>query len=392
MSDWFIESSELTGDQRKAIELPFDGHTLVSGPMGAGKTLVCCHRAAYLIENSGDSGKRLKIFVPTDVNLALLRWGMAALGLNPDSACTLDRWCRSFYRDYISQTLPVVYLDGRVDDGKTRAGVLGLLRKRPDLWDSLDQVILDDAQEFPPDVFEIMKRVFRKVHLLHDPDPSLFGRGTPEKKILGIFGLPGRSAVLRGDFRCPRTLAGLAAMWLGEKQKGYRDEFFGRLRSAARGDVPVYFRADSPEDELDRLADVVRQREYLGDRIGILVTRPRLVHRLAGDLAARGIEVEKAIAADAQNVFHPPYDFGRITPKITTYEMGRGLTFDVVLLPCLPGEAFSGLDEDQIRFSLFSGISRARKWVFLSAVGGFEFEGYSTLKKADMEGTLVMKP
>jgi hypothetical protein len=389
MSDWFVGSEKLTAEQRQAAALPIGSHTLVTGHTGTGKTLVSCHRAARHVKNSGMEGAGLKIFVATDINLAFLRREMDSIGLFPERADTFERWCRALYQEHISRTLPVFYLNGRVDEEKTRAGVLDLLHKRPDLQGTLDQVILDDAQEFTPDTFEILKLVSRGVHLFYNPDPSLFGLGIPEKRIRGIFGLSERSAVLKSDFRCPEMLAGLAANWLDD---GQRDSFFERLQSGAKGEPPVYYAADGRQDELDRLADFVRQRVYSGDRVGILVTQPRLVHSLAAGLAAREIEVEKVVVADAQNVFHPPYDFGRLTPKITTYEMGRGLTFDVVLMPCLTREAFQGLGDGQIRYQLFSGISRARKWAHLSAVEGVEFEKYSTLKKAAMEGTLIVNP
>jgi hypothetical protein len=383
--DLYIRDEMLTEDQRRAVVLSPEGHTLVRGYAGSGKTSVCCHRAAFLSKSACSSPTGLCVFVSSDVNLAFLRQMLSPFGIQPQRAETLDRWNRSFYRRHISPTLPVHYLDGRVDDGKTRKGVLALLRGRPDLHGGLEQVVLDDAQEFPPDSLEILKLASRRVHLFHDPGPSLFGMGIGEEKIRDIFGLPGAGVVLKEDHRCPEMLAGLAALWLDGGQRG---AFLRRLRNRDKGEKPVYFSAGSPREELDRLESVVRQRAHLRDRVGILVAQPRLVHRLAGELASRGIEVDKAVAAGAQNVFHSPCDFDSRKPQVSTYGMGRGLSFDVVILPFLTRETFSGVKEKMRRFFLFSGISMARKWVHLSAARGGEFEEYALLEKAAAEGGL----
>lgn len=389
MSDWFVERQNLTADQKRAIGLPLEDHSLVLGPVGTGKTLVCCHRAACIFEQAGGVPGKVCIFVPTDVNLAYMQTGLASLGLEPDAADTLDHWCRAFYRKQISETLPVVYLDGRVDDAKTQESVLELLQKRGDLCRQLAHVILDDAQEFSSTLLHITRLAAEKVHILMDPEPSLFGHGTPEMVVREIFNISTpNTAVLTGDFRCPRSLASLASRWLDARHGA---EFLSRLQSGKGGEVPVFSLSENHQKELDVLADIIRLRDHMGDRIGILVPQPRLVHRIAGGLAGRGVGVEKAVEADAQNVFHPPYDFARKTAKITTYEMGRGLTFDVVLLPLLTEEAFTGLSGKQRRMHLFSGITRARKWVHLSAVSGLEFDEFKHIKKAAAEGLILLQ-
>jgi superfamily I DNA/RNA helicase len=389
MGEWFVERVNLTSGQKRAIELPLDGHTLVLGPVGTGKTLVCCHRAAYVLDQAGGAPHTVRIFVPSDVNLAYMQAGLVSLRLDPAAADTMDHWCRGIYREHISETLPVVYLDGRVDDTKTRESVLELLRNRSDLCGRLTHVILDDAQEYSPTELHIVRMAAEKVHILLDPEPSFFGIGTPETVVREIFNVPARNGtVLNGDFRCPRSLATLASQWLDDRHSA---EFLSRLQSGTEGEVPVFSLPENQQKELDLLADIIRLREHMGDRIGILVSQPRLVHRIAGGLAGRRVTVEKAVVADAQNVFHPPYDFGRKTAKITTFEMGRGLTFDVVLLPNLTEDAFTGLSGRQRRLYLFSGISRARKWVHLSAVSGLEFDEFRNIKKAAAEGHIILQ-
>jgi superfamily I DNA/RNA helicase len=146
--------------------------------------------------------------------------------------------------------------------------------------------------------------------------------------------------------------------------------------------------ARSEEKELVHLAQIVRQKLVQKNRVGILVPSNSLVHSLAKSLLDEGIETEKAIAIDAQNVIHIPYDFRNNLRKITTYSMAKGLTFDSVLLPRLTDDSFSPIPSNQKHRLLFMGISRASQWVYLSTAKGQEFQEMMTLRSAQSDGHL----
>jgi hypothetical protein len=85
----------------------------------------------------------------------------------------------------------------------------------------------------------------------------------------------------------------------------------------------------------------------------------------------------------AQNVIHRPYDFDNGLPKITTYKMARGLTFESVFLPQLTEPVFSELPSHLRKKFLFMGIVRAFNWIYLSTIKGQEFKEIETLKSAE---------
>ena len=52
---------DLTPDQRRIVQLPPQGHRVVFGPPGSGKTLVLIHRAAHLAQSLGIGEDRFVI-------------------------------------------------------------------------------------------------------------------------------------------------------------------------------------------------------------------------------------------------------------------------------------------------------------------------------------------
>lgn len=182
-------------------------------------------------------------------------------------------------------------------------------------------------------------------------------------------------------------MAELASFFI--EDENFRNAYLSEVRfdDSTSEDFPCCI-APSEEKELRLLSLVVRQRLVMKDKVGILVPTNRLVHRVAKALEDRGIEAEKAIPLSAQNVIHKPYDFGNDLPKITTYSMARGLTFDSVFMPQLTENAFSKIPLFLRHRHLFVGITRASKWVYMSTVKGEEFGEITKLKSAEIEGKI----
>jgi len=138
---------------------------------------------------------------------------------------------------------------------------------------------------------------------------------------------------------------------------------------------------------MDRLAEIVGQRQVMNERIGIIVSTNRQLYGFAKGLEERGVTVEKAVARSDDNGF----DFGNSIPKIVTYFSAKGLTFDSVLLPRLTESSFSWIgDSTRIRL-FFVGIARATQWVYLSTVKGKEFSEMKLICDAETTGHLTLQ-
>ncbi len=387
MKTWLLGFSDLNPIQRKVVELPPKENGFVIGAPGSGKTQVLVHRASYLIESHGISPSDIKLFVLTDVVKELVKSEIMKLDLSGKMVVTFENWCRSFYVEHISQDLPRIYVNGRVDDKNTQSAVLDILKRNASLQKCLKYALVDDRQERIPEAYEILVLAGRYITVIADPHQRLHPGGSSESFILNKLGLSKGNLFLQGDFRSSPGVAQLASLMI--ERKKLRKTYLSQDRIEQRSsETPLCFIASSEEKELDQLSQVVRQRQALKDSVLILLPTNSLVHRVAKNLKDRGIETEKAIALDAQNVIQARYDLGNNLPKITTYNMAKGLTFDSVLMPQLTENAFDKIPPSLRYRILFVGIARASRWVYLSTIKGQEFREMDALKAAEKKDQL----
>ncbi len=384
MKTWLLSRSNLSSEQVQIVKRPPQESSLVLGLPGSGKTQVLVHRIAYLIQFHEISSENIRLFVFTDVIEEFIRSEIKSLGFPGEMVTTFDNWCQSFYLNHISQDLPRVYINGRVDYRKTRFGVLDTLQKNGALQKCLEFALVDDGQDLTPEVFKILSLAAQHITVLADPHHKLYHEGASESFVLDTLKLSKGISFLQGDYRSSQTVAQLASHFIEEKN--FREAYLYQIRPVqSSSEEPLCYIASSEKKELVHLSQIVQQRQVMKDKVGILVTTNSLVHRVAKALKDSGIETEKAITKDAQNVIHAPYDFGNALPKVTTCDMAKGLTFDSVLMPQLTENAFAKIPSSLRHRLLFLGITRASKWVYMSTVRGQEFREIGILKSAEKE-------
>jgi superfamily I DNA/RNA helicase len=387
MKTWLLKHSDLSSEQEQTVKMPPHENSLVLGLPGSGKTQALIQRAAYLIQYHGISPKKIRVFVFTDVMEEFIRSEVRSAGFPEDLVTTFNRWCHSFFIEHISQDLPRVYINGRVDYKKTHIAVSEALKRNEHLQKGLEFALVDDGQDLTPEVWEIFSLAAKHVTVIAEPHHELYHQGASESFVLDKLGLNKRTFILQRDYRNSPAVAQLASHFIEEGK--YRKAYLSQIRDVKRSSKnPICYVASSEDQELLYLSQIVQQRQVMKDKVGIFVPTPSLVHRITKALKDRGIETEKAITRDAQNVIHSPYDFGNSLPKVTTYQLAQGLTFDSVLMPQLTESAFAKIPSSFRNRLLFIGIARASRWVYLSSVKGQEFKELDRLKAAEKEGHL----
>jgi DNA helicase IV len=359
--------------------LPPNESRLVTGPPGSGKTQALVHRVVYLIRHHNISPETLRLFVPNDVMETMLKSEMKKLGL-PETIVTLfDQWCRSFFLHHVSKDLPRIYVNGRIDFEKTRFRVLGILKRKTDLQRSIPLALVDCGEDLPPEAFEILNLAAKNIVLVRNNHQRIHEKAASSSFVVDTLNLHKQSLFLGGDFRTSNSIAQLASLFIEDGR--FRDEYLSHVRDEQRMfPASLFYVAPSEEEEMDSLSRYVQLRQASEERIGILLPTINLVHRLAKELKDRGVALEKAIPNDAQNVIHTPYDFENNRPKITTYGLAKGLSFDSVLMPSLTEKALSRIPPHQRPRLFFVGMVRASKWIYLSAVQGVECKEILALK------------
>lgn len=387
MKTWLRSFSELTPAQKKIVQIPPWESGLFSGPPGSGKTQTLVHRAAYLLETHRASQEKIRLFVFSNVLEKMIRSEMKSSGLPEDMVAFFDNWCRSFFVRHVSADIPRIYVNGRIDFEKIRFGVLEALRRDKDLQKHIEYALVDDGQDLTPEAVEILAFAAEHIIVVADGQQKIHEKGACQSFVSEALNLQRSSSILSGDFRSSNSVARLAAHFIDDQN--LRKEYLSQSRSEhIPSQSSFFYIAPSEEKELEHLSRYVRQREVMKENVGILVPSNSLVHRLAKELGEKGIEVEKAIPFDAQNVIHMPYDFGNRLPKITTYHEAKGLSFDSVLMPRLTEKVLSEIPPDQRHRLIFIGMVRAARWVYLSTVRGKEPQEIHLLLSAGKVGHL----
>jgi superfamily I DNA/RNA helicase len=383
---YLLPDSQLTREQRAVVELRLDRHHLVLGPPGSGKTQVLLHRGRWLRDRLKASPDRFRIFVYTNVLSQFLRQSLDLLGIPEDNVQTFDDWCSELWTDYVGGRKPTIATGKKkgpasvTDYMGIRAKLAQMLEFKPPAQKRLDFALVDEGQDLNQDAYRILRPLAGHISVFADARQQIFEGGLGEGAILGELGIAQQSAAFLPAYRNSPDVAKLASY--------FGTRFDGQNYSAKEREKPSFYIAADWDEEVDQIARVLRERMQLNQRACVIVPQNRDLYGLAGRLAERGIDVQKATPARRGQ---EPADFESIVPKIATYHSAKGLTFDCVILPRLVELSFRRLSGERRHRLLTVGISRATRWVYLSTVRGYEFTETQILRKAVEAGDLFLR-
>jgi len=366
MPSWLVPINELTQAQRKAVELDTTEPKVIIGSPGSGKTIVLVHRAKYLQEKFNVSPKRFHVFVFTNVLKDYIRSDIGLLDIPESCVTTFDSWCVDFHKNNIGYRLPRA--NNMTDFGAIRENVLKKLGQEKKLQDMFDYILVDEGQDLDETSYAIFGKISKHITVCMDHKQQIYDQRPEENEILQILGLKKRNVALLGAYRCCPYIVDLASRFI---ETGFeRDAFINQSFTSNSGRLtPLFYVAKDFKDEIDRLIEVIRDRQMIDKRIGILLPSKKYIHGMANDLVEQGLEVEIQTRKEEQI---GKLDFSTANPKLMTYYSAKGLTFDSVLLPRLSPGFFKRESEDRLKRLLFVGITRATEWVYMSTINGRE--------------------
>jgi superfamily I DNA/RNA helicase len=390
MATWLLPRVELTPNQLRAVEMSPHEHRVVFGPPGSGKTQVLIHRAAHLAQTYRVPPERFRVFVFTNVMKDYIQSGLNLVNLPDNTVSTFDHWCCTLYEQHVAKRLPWSKAARGFDFEQIRLSVFRLFRDTPSLQKSLEFALVDEGQDLTPQVYAILSLASRHITVFADPLQKIFDGGASEETMLRALGLQKRNVTLLEAYRNSPYVAQLASYFIPETdlRRQYLSQTFTEQKIREK---PLCFIASSPDEEVEWLSAIIRQRQLMNERVGIIVPTNRQLFYLARKLEEGGIEVEKAIRNHSKSGNGGSCDFDNMVPKIATYHMAKGITFDSVLLPCLANSSFprnSGVARQRM---IFVGIARATQWVYLSIMKDKDFEEMNILSNAELNGHLTGK-
>lgn len=381
-----LHDSHLTREQRTIVELRPERHHLVTGPPGSGKTQVLLHRARWLSQTYSIPPDKFGVIVYTNVLTYFLRQAIEILKIPMTNVRTFDNWCDELWDKHVRGPRPRTKSKRKggksfTDFQAVREGVLkALSQPGTGFVPILDFVMVDEGQDLDATAYGILRLISKHITVFADARQQIFEGGASVAEIQQYLGLTGQTASMLPAYRNSPDIAKLAS-YFGNTYEGINYMAMERQK-------PCLYLAHDWEDEIDHLAEVLRERRLLNHRCGIIVPTNRDLYSVATKLKERGVEVHKAVPTRRGGT---PPDFNSLVPVIASYHSAKGLTFDTVLLPKLVENNFAKMKAEIRKRLLLVGVTRATQWAYLSTVKNWEMTEVSVFHVAAANGDLFVK-
>ena len=367
-----------------------DGHRVVHGVAGSGKTLILAYRAQYLAESTQKPVLVLCFNVSLAAHLENMIRARGEVG-QPIIVRHFHGWCKDLlqtYRvglpdwrrcsgsDYIEQLVQRVI--NAIARGQIPSGLYGA-------------VMIDEGHDFEAEWLQLAAQMVspetNSLLLLYDDAQSLYGKQKRREFSFKSVGIQaqGRTTILKVNYRNPTEVLNLAYSFIRQTEPHSECETSdgGTLpqedrprlqpKTAGReGAIPELVKLPSFGKEAVYLAERVQQlheRNMAWSDIGIVYRTKFMGEVLYRQLMQAGVPVEWLNKDSRSRFYHPEAD----SVKLLTMHSSKGLEFETV---CIPGVGYlpysHGEPESELRL-FYVAMTRATQRLLLTAHQDSEF-------------------
>jgi hypothetical protein len=327
-----------------------EGHRVIHGVAGSGKTLILGYRAEHLAKSSA---LPILVLCYNKTLATKLASVMQAKGLSDKvNVATFHSWClkqldtyhagkpakeddlNAFYEACVERVIR------SVDNKLIPSGQYGA-------------VMIDEGHDFKPEWFKL---VVQMVHpdanallVLYDDAQSIYGGQKRSRFSFSSVGIQakGRTTILKLNYRNTAEILAVARAFADEllaPADAEEDQAPTVLPMSAgrRGPKPLLVKLPALRDEADFLAERLNEANRLGTPWGdmaVIYRRYGIGQKLVDALARKGIPFQWQ--QDKKHSFSPSHD----SVKLITMHSSKGLEFPLV---CIPGLGEPPRDEDVV--------------------------------------------
>jgi hypothetical protein len=357
-----------------------DGHRVIHGVAGSGKTMLLGYRAEYLAKAHTAASKPILILCYNEPLAVKLASVMEAKGLSAQvHARHFHKWCRDQLVAF-GQTLPPNNLPvGLKMTEMVQRMIEGVGRKQIPSG-QYQAVLIDEGHDFAPEWLKLVTQMVdpttNSLLVLYDDAQSIYERSRSKQfsfKSLGIQA-QGRTTILKINYRNTRQILQTANLIAAEllTAEDRDDDGIPLLKpvSCGRdGEAPLIIRLPSLREEAQRVTELLGSAHKEGHAWGdmaILCRHYKDMDECASMLRQRGLphQVRKG-----SGTFNPAAD----TIKVMTLHASKGLEFPVVALVGvghMPAQNESEKDEARL---FYVGATRATHRLIIGLSGSGEF-------------------
>jgi len=353
-----------------------DGHRVIHGVAGSGKTMILGYRAEYLARAGGPGCKPILILCFNEPLGVKLHSVMAAKGLSDRVHVRhFHKWCHEQIRAF-GQTLPAQ--SAHFFDDLVEAVIRGVERKQIPSG-QYQAVLIDEGHDFAPEwlklVVQMVDPATNSLLVLYDDAQAIYKRSRLKftLKSVGIKAVgKGYSTILKINYRNTRQILQVASLvaadLLTADEVSDDDDKIPRLHpiSCGRdGQAPVIIKLPTLRDEAyaiaDQFANAHKEGHAWGD-MAVLCADWKTIDLCADALHQRQLpfNVRKRTGE---------YDPSADTIQVMTMKVSKGLEFPVVALPGVGHMPAPGEDEKEAARVFYVAATRATHKLLIG-VGG----------------------
>ena len=362
-----------------------DGHRVIHGVAGSGKTMILGYRAEYLAKACTPTSKPILILCfnePLGVKLASV---MEAKGLGGKVHVRhFHKWCRDQLVAY-GQTLPTNHMPVGAMMADMVQRVINAVDRTQIPSGQYQAVMIDEGHDFAPEWLKLVTQMVdpntNSLLVLYDDAQSIYERARSKQFSFKSVGIQaqGRTTILKINYRNTKqilqTASLVAADLLTAEEKD--DDGIPLLKpiSCGRdGEAPIIIQLPTLRDEAVAIADHLSQAHkegYAWGDMAILCADWKTMDLCASALAQRKLphRVRKKTGE---------YQPGADAIQVMTMKVSKGLEFPVVALPGVGHMPAPGEDEKDAARVFYVAATRATQRLVMGVGAGRGFGGKFT--------------
>ncbi|MBC7706148.1 MAG: NERD domain-containing protein [Rhodoferax sp.] len=356
-----------------------DGHRVIHGVAGSGKTMILGYRAEYLAKAHTPASKPILILCYNEPLAVKLASVMEAKGLTDKvHARHFHKWCRDQLVTYGQLPTEKMGVDKLMKEFVER--VMRAVDRQQIPSGQYQAILIDEGHDFQPEwlrlVTQMVDPTTNNLLLLYDDAQSIYERARSKQFSFKSVGVQaqGRTTILQINYRNTRQILQTASLIAADllTQDDTDDDGIPLLKpiSCGRdGQQPLIIRLPTLRDEANKMAELLSDAHQEGHAWGDMAVICRDYATM--DECAQALKDRKL----PHQVRKRAGDYKPNVDKINvlTMRVSKGLEFPVVMLPGVGQMPAAGEDEKEEARVFYVAATRAthRLVIGVSGDGGF---------------------
>ena len=358
-----------------------EGHRVIHGVAGSGKTMLLGYRAEHLAKAQTAASKPILILCYNEPLTKQLARVMGAKGIaDRVHAVHFHKWCRDQLVAY-GQTLPAQHLPVGEKMAEMVQRVITGIDRRQIPSGQYQAVLIDEGHDFAPEwlrlVVQMVDPATNSLLVLYDDAQSIYERMQKKNFSFKSVGIQaqGRTTILKINYRNTRqilqTASLVAADLLTAEDKDEDGVPLLKPVSCGRdGEAPLIIRLPALREEVAQVAELLATAHREGHAWADMAILCR--HHSEMDMCAEFLRKRKLphqLRRNSSSVYDPAHD----SIKVMTLHVSKGLEFPVVALVGAGRMPAVGEDECEEARLFYVGATRATQRLVIGASGGGKF-------------------